>query len=81
MFSLFNVFGRSKKRRSQHKKNNRKRRTKRVYKMRGGWGGDASASVPILAYDNDKKYNSMMMKGGFMKGGFMKGGWGSPVMI
>ena len=36
VFSLFNVFGRSKKRRSQHKKYNRKRRTKRVYKMRGG---------------------------------------------
>jgi len=36
--------------------------------MRGGWGGDASPSVPLLAYD--KKTNSMM-----------KGGWGGPVMI
>ena len=52
--------------------------------MRGGWGGDAPPSDPILAYDNDKKSNSMkggLMKGGFMKGGFMKGGWGGPVVI
>ena len=36
IFSLFNVYGKSKKRRTHRKKNNRKRRTKRVYKMRGG---------------------------------------------
>ncbi len=36
LHSLFNVFGKSKKRRTQNKKFNRKRRTKRVYKMRGG---------------------------------------------
>ena len=44
--SLFS-FTKSKRRRTRAKKQKRSRHTRR-YKMRGGWGGDASVSIPII---------------------------------
>jgi hypothetical protein len=64
------VFRKANKRGTRNKKYNRKRRTKRVYKMRGGWGGNA----PILQLNTnneEEKYPAT----------FMMGGWGGPVIF
>ena len=62
-FSLLSSSRRSKKRRTKRNKRSNKRHTRRVYKMRGGWGGIPMTSIPQI----------------FKKGGVMKGGWGAPV--
>ena len=49
--SLFSR-GKSKRRRTKGKKTKRKRGSIRRYKMRGGWGGDAPASVKPVVNPN-----------------------------
>jgi hypothetical protein len=58
LFSLYTSKRRSKKRRTKRVKRSAKRHTRRVYKMRGGWG-EPMSSLP-----------EMFKKAGVMKGGW-----------
>ena len=49
--SLFSC-GKSKRRRTRGRNKRQKRRNTRRYKMRGGWGGDAPASVKPVENPN-----------------------------
>ena len=67
LFSLFSCSKRRKSKGTKRGKRSTKKRTRRVYKMRGGWG-EPMTTLPV-----------MFKKGDIMKDGIMKGGWGGPI--
>ena len=83
---LFSLFTYSKKRKFKGTKRNKrsiKRHTRRVRKMRGGWGTPMSL-LPEMFKKGGVMKKDHLMKDGLMKDNvtnniMIKGGWGGPV--